>query len=311
VSQDWIKARGTLVNSPKVVRMSKFLHCKDRFRDWLMPGWRSLATHQIVSDQALQCVTNSLLIVTWSQLRHHGKFVGADLFVENFEVFDIDGIANVPEFGAAMEHVRWAIQAEDPVGVAFPNFLKYNVPITNAEKQKAYRDRKKSADPVDDTEKCYGLLPSVTPPEKRREEKSNTKNKSKNPNFRITKSQAESIYLSYPRKIGKNTAIPATKRAAKRLAKEGNKDPITWLQERVVAYAASPAGQSPPDGSADYRPYPATWMNQGRYDDDESTWTQPNGDNGNGKTGATGKRADKYAREYDGSNQKLPRIVRA
>lgn len=92
-----------------------------------------------------------------------------------------------------------------------------------------------------------------------------------------TPSQAEAIYRKYPRKVARRDAIKAIEAAAKRLANAGHDDPLTYLQQRVWVYASSPAGQPPPAGDDDYRPYPATWFNQDRFDDDETEWKRPNG----------------------------------
>lgn len=91
----------------------------------------------------------------------------------------------------------------------------------------------------------------------------------------------EAIYQLYPRKAGRRDALKAIAAALKRLAPGGHEVRyevrIELLRDAVTAYAASPAGQPPPKGGNDYRPHPATWFNQGRYDDDRSEWQKPNG----------------------------------
>ena len=78
----------------------------------------------------------------------------------------------------------------------------------------------------------------------------------------------------YPRKEAKGKALEAWKKAGKRLVGSGmsRPDAVAHLLDRVQAYASSPrATQSDPSKI----PHPATWLNQGRYDDDPQTWQTP------------------------------------
>jgi hypothetical protein len=83
----------------------------------------------------------------------------------------------------------------------------------------------------------------------------------------------------YPRKEAKGKALEAWKKAGKRLVCSGMTRPgaVAHLLDRVQAYASSPrATQSDPSKI----PHPATWLNQGRYDDDPQTWQTPLVDRG-------------------------------
>ena len=84
----------------------------------------------------------------------------------------------------------------------------------------------------------------------------------------------EMIYQAYPRHVGKRAALGKIRKAldifrsdAGPSFTEGNA--VSWLYNRVTAFARSPAGQA-----GHYTPYPATWFNQGRYDDDPRTWQE-------------------------------------
>jgi hypothetical protein len=85
----------------------------------------------------------------------------------------------------------------------------------------------------------------------------------------------EGIYQAYPRHVGKKAAIDAIKSAVQRVqsrtkAKGGTKlDAQRWLYARTQAFARSAAGNR---GSL--TPHPATWFNQGRYDDNPTEWEQ-------------------------------------
>ena len=82
----------------------------------------------------------------------------------------------------------------------------------------------------------------------------------------------ERIYLAYPRHVGKVAAHKAIRKALTLIAR---REPICQhpaiivdiLSKQVNAYAASPAGNN-----GKFTPYPATWLNAGRYDDDEKEW---------------------------------------
>ena len=72
---------------------------------------------------------------------------------------------------------------------------------------------------------------------------------------------AEEIYQAYPRKVAKADALKAIRRAMK-------DSPVTDLLEITKLFAASQTPGSP------YTPYPASWFNGRRYEDDPSAWTQ-------------------------------------
>lgn len=106
---------------------------------------------------------------------------------------------------------------------------------------------------------------------------------------------ADRIYAAYPRKVGRTAAIKAIRRALDSLGNaqvmDGTKPPA-WLLERTTAYANATAAWSVHDRQ--FIPHPATWFNQGRFHDDDSTWQRNS--NGNGKASA---RAEQRAREFD------------
>lgn len=104
---------------------------------------------------------------------------------------------------------------------------------------------------------------------------------------------AAEIYGEYPRKVGKQDAINAIEKSittvSRRAATENHEAfngdlnlAAGWLKSRTTLYAASPQGQRK---DREHIPYPATWFNGARYDDDaaewnhvdrvSSTWTKP------------------------------------
>jgi len=176
---NWIKMRAALMQSPRLIAMSHHLHDIREFREWLTPGEGSDQNGQIVSDSALRCVTCALLMRVWSVSREYGKFDSNDCLLSGIFITDIDGMADCPGVGEAMRLVGWAYSmvGDDgsPDGVVLPNFIQHNVPMTSAERQKAYRNKGKIDDGSSSITVTKPLRGTVTKPvtrvEKRREDK--------------------------------------------------------------------------------------------------------------------------------------------
>lgn len=164
---DWIKMRGALLQSPKLIAMSRRLMAVPGFHEWLTPGDGGAN----ISDSALRCVTCALLMQLWSASREFGKFDGDDLILDHLDISDIDSIVCCPGVGAAMAAVGWAIEDCQRRCVILPNFKQHNVPMTNADKQAAYR--KRQAEGCTELRRVTCALPfdgnkTVTREEKRR-----------------------------------------------------------------------------------------------------------------------------------------------
>jgi len=136
---DWIKMRGALYDHPKVIAIARALHENKEFRSWLMPGGSGQMNGQIVSHGALRGVTTGLLLKVWSAAREHGKFDGDDLVLAHSRIADLDEMAGAPGVGEAMKTVGWALEKK---GVILRNFKQFNVPMTDAERQRAFRERR-------------------------------------------------------------------------------------------------------------------------------------------------------------------------
>jgi len=110
----------------------------------------------------------------------------------------------------------------------------------------------------------------------------------------------EAIYQAYPRRIGRGAALKAIHKAVKRICATGQepRQAQVFLYQRVQAFARSPAGQ---DG--EFTPYPATWFNQGRYDDDPAEWQRKANERGtsygNSNQGRGGITGDEMSRILD------------
>lgn len=75
----------------------------------------------------------------------------------------------------------------------------------------------------------------------------------------------EQVYAAYPKKVGRKEALRAIAKALK--ANTADK-----LLERTKAYAEAVANW--PTDDMRFVPHPATWFNQGRYDDDPEQWNR-------------------------------------
>lgn len=138
---DWIKMRSALLQSPKLIAISRELNANAEFRGWLTPGGGGPFNGQLVSDDALRCVTGALLLRVWSAAREHGKYIGADLFLPFITVQDLDVMGGVAGLGQAMVDVEWARESGRPKGIFLPNFKEFNIPSSAAERQQTFRER--------------------------------------------------------------------------------------------------------------------------------------------------------------------------
>lgn len=83
---------------------------------------------------------------------------------------------------------------------------------------------------------------------------------------KITSAQVEEIYQAYPRKVGKQAALTAIRAAVNRGTTP------EYLLEATTEYARSREGKE-----QSFTPHPATWYQQGRYDDDRADWWREDG----------------------------------
>lgn len=85
----------------------------------------------------------------------------------------------------------------------------------------------------------------------------------------------DAFWSAAPRKVGKAAARSAYTAAVKALRAAGKAEPDEFLLERITAFAQTPKAKG------DFCPHPATWLNQGRYDDDPATWQDAGNSGGN------------------------------
>lgn len=251
---DWIKMRTSLLTNPKVNGIARELECNKDVSATLSTGYNGVMS-EIVTRNVMRHVTVSSLLVVWGAANEHtkdGVFLNADLS-------DIDDMVGIPGFGDAMAVVGWAIYEEDSNSVTLPNFNEYNTSgqirsagaKTAAERQKEYRDRKKSKE-SDVTSDVTTDVTSNRREEKRREEKKHSSDGSDMP------AGFARFWQTWPasgRKVARAECLKRWK--AKGL--EASADAI------VAHVAACKQSKQWLDG---YDPAPLTYLNQQRWLDD-------------------------------------------
>ncbi len=149
----WVKMRTDLYRDTKVCGMADFLNFKSNVL-------RNVMRNAVVGA----------LVPVWGMLRHRGKREGDDAVLKAHSISALDDIADMVDFGKAMEHVGWVIQREKTL--VFPNFFEeLNTDLEaertrNAERQRRYRERKQ------DCGKSNVTVTLRNAPEQSREEKS-------------------------------------------------------------------------------------------------------------------------------------------
>ncbi len=92
--------------------------------------------------------------------------------------------------------------------------------------------------------------------------------------------RANQFFLAYPVKTHKGQIDAALEAQIAHVAEiRGLTEDAAfqWILSRAMEYAKSPAGRSPPSGG-DWRPNPAKWLADQRFDDGIDAWMKPNGD---------------------------------
>lgn len=112
--------------------------------------------------------------------------------------------------------------------------------------------------------KMHGLSIPNAKGIQRHKDKEKEKDKEKD-NGGVGESPAARIYAAYPRKVAKTAAMKAIVTALERTTADA-------LLAATTAYAAAVAKW--PEADRQFVPHPATWFNQGRYEDDPSTWAR-------------------------------------
>jgi hypothetical protein len=291
----WIPMRTNLLSDPRVVRISSALQA-DRLR------------------------TVGGLFAVWCLGDDHADLdsddMDADALLPHYTAEAVDDLVGLPGLGRAMVDVDWA--EETPKGFVLKRFGQWNGRSTKRRIQDAESKRRRR-NVRDVSAKC--------PPAKRTD--CGLQNRTEQNRTRKTPPAApgppagagnptiadlvERVRLAYPRKVAPDKARAAIEKAARRMVKQGKAERVqtalTMLQARAAAYAASPAGQRVANGDKDIRPYPATWFNQGRYEDDQTEWLRPNGQHHQTRRESPEELADRLIRETEASERGRLRLT--
>lgn len=193
------------------------------------------------------------LLSVWCIADDHGDYM------EGIKPSHISELIGWPGFAEAMP-ADWLVHDEN--GVSFPNYESHNGVIA----------RRRALDSV---RKQSGRMSASEADKKRTRIEKSREDKKENATHSLA--NAKNIYQIYPRKENRPSALKAIQKTLAVLARTHD-DPMGYLTKLTQQYAASPAGQSVPLGTADYRPYPASWFNGEGYLGDQSGWQKPNGD---------------------------------
>lgn len=267
MAEAWIRMRGSLVNNPRVIALARALLADPDFLDWYGHDSVKLQSSRTVTIRHVTVVTRvtvGALVPLWSMVNECAE---GDGFLRDASLFEVDVMAGVPGFGKAMVAAGWLEECPDG-GIRFPNFSEHNTvqesrstsAKTPAQRAKEYRERHRdeshepsrnsSRDGV--TEKRDASRDAVTT-EKSREEK-NTPHTPTGADIRF-----ERFWAAYPRKVAKDAA---------RKAFDKRKPDSELLAQMLEAIRAQKQSDDWLKDGGQFIPHPATWLNQGRWQDD-------------------------------------------
>ena len=190
----------------------------------------------------------------------------------------IDKHIGVTGFAAALLGVGWLERTDD--GVRIPGFDRF---LGKGGKTRAKTNRRVAAH-REVKRNCNGASVTKTLPQNSTVQNiEDTTNVVSSPAVGRVKAkkptgeslnQAERLYAAYPRKVARDAALKAIAQALKRPDVTFNS-----LMEAVSEYATSREGKDP-----NLTPYPATWFNAGRWNDDRAEWKRDDGKARNGRS---------------------------
>lgn len=246
---DWVKMRSNLDTHPKVVAIACDLETSElHVVGMLWKVWTWADQHSL--DGNAICVTESFLN-------------------------RITGNAN---FSTALRNVGW-LDGNDGE-LTFPRFSEHNGKTAKSRSETALRVNKHRSEVK---QKCNAPTVTNALPEKRREEKKEElKTHASGDNLTgmyLRTPLFEEFIRVYPRASAPEAAWVEWQGKVYTEAMRHGK-PDVEIEEMIVRAAQefrdSPAGK-PPDGSQDYRPAAAKWLQGNCWEEPRELWQQPNG----------------------------------
>lgn len=144
---DWIRMRTDLYRDPKVILIAE--HLGDDDGELSRYVNQNTQRNMTVTRNVTRNAVVGALVSVWGVARHQGRRIDDDLIIRGVTVSVLDDIADLPGFGEAMTIAGWAEQTGE--GVVFPKFFEeHNAELktkamSNADRQRAYRERQKAA----------------------------------------------------------------------------------------------------------------------------------------------------------------------
>ena len=134
---------------------------------------------------------------------------------------------------------------------------------SSTERVREYRQRMKQDETFQKHDETVSVTPvtedETAPEQNRTEHKKNWSTQ-----------DVESIYLAYPRRVAPDPAKKAIEKSLKKIHARGEESPAVFLMDRVVSFSK----QVQRDGTEmKYIKMPQGWFNEGRYDNDELTFS--------------------------------------
>jgi len=264
---DWIKMRTDLYRDPKVIVIAE--HLSDNVSKLSRYVSQNTQCDMCVTRNVMRNVTVGALVSIWGVSRHQGRRVNNDLLMEGVTISVLDDICDIPGFGEAMRLAGWVVESED--GVVFPKFFEENnadpksKALSNAERQKKYRDRQKGNQGHHEkgVTKVTVSNENVTQSNGRIEESREDKKQRVNDKHSQYTETFENFWVNYPkpRRREKQDAFKAWKVLVAKGVDE------SMLIEKAREYAESDLG------SGQYSKMPASWLRAGAYEDDTECWS--------------------------------------
>lgn len=248
---DWIKMRGGLWDHPKVVRIV------------------SAICPQSVRDLSLRCRVIGALYRTWALADAYTD----DGILDGYTTEFLDEAVGIDGWSQNLAHVGWL--TIEPQRLILPQFENHNGASAKRRAEDAIRkQRSRKASAICPKSVRKMSAKSVTREEKRRVY-SNTPISPLSGDVDVVVDVAsndtpfDAFWAVVHSRVGRAAAERAYAKAAKHLAGR-ELDPHAFLRSRMEAFAQTPAGNP-----VDHTPvHPATWLNQGRYDDDPAAWSR-------------------------------------
>jgi hypothetical protein len=191
--------------------------------------------------------------------------VTVDGRVDGVTSTDVDAVVGAVGVADALIAAGWLSISEDQQSIVVPNFDRHNGESAKKRAQKTQRQAKWRAKHVDAHVDATVSTAASTREDKKRD---NTPIVPKGTNGYCR--SFEDWWNAYPKKAGKDAAFKAWKKAGAKIKAAmvcSSDEAAAYLLKVAIEYAVARADQDP-----QFTLNPATWLNQGRWNDDRATW---------------------------------------